>query len=144
MFFIGFKTPPRTDDEGWPHAIGGIELGSDSDGFASDLSSWSQRDYEAQWREGIARLAAGECSSALVTSYAGPGTAFHSMWPMWRLGSAVVFTERLVPGDAIHEPDIAGSFYRSVGERRSHTEDDEPISEWLVPFSDVLSFLAST
>ena len=143
MFFIGFKTPARTDEEGWQHAIGGIELGSESDGFASDLSSWSQRDYEAQWREGIARLGAGERSSALITSYAGPAAAFHFMWPMWRVGKDIVFTERLVPGEAIQASNIAESFYRAVGERRSQSEDGEQISEWLVPFSEVLSFLAS-
>lgn len=144
MFFIGFKTGPRVDDEGWRHALGGIELGSVSDGFSSDLSSWSQSDYEAQWREGIARVAAGESSSALVTSYAGPQAAFHFMWPMWRVGTDIIFTERLVFGDIIHEPGVVASFYEAVGERRPLSEDGEPISEWIVPFSEVLRFLADT
>jgi hypothetical protein len=104
---------------------------------------WLQRDYEAQWREGIARLAAGEGSSALVTSYAGPSAAFHFMWPMWRLGKDVIFTERLVPGEAIRASNIAESFYQAVGERRSQSDDGEPLSEWVVPFSEVLSFLAN-
>ena len=62
---------------------------------------------------------------------------------MWRVGKVIVFTERLVPGEAIQAPNIAESFYRAVGERRSQYEDGEQISEWLVPFSEVLSFLAS-
>lgn len=142
MFYIGFKTGPRTDSEGRRHAIAGIELGSDSHGFATDLSAWTAQQYELQWREGIARLAAGAASSALVTSYAGANAAFHSMWPMWRVGTDIVFTERLVPGEAIPASDIAEAFYRAVGERRSYSDDNEPISEWTVPIADVLSFLA--
>lgn len=143
MFYIGFRTGPRVDAEGWRHALGGIELGSESDGFTADLSTWSPRDYEAQWREGIARLAAGEESSALITSYAGPEAPVHSIWPMWRVGTQVVFQEHLVPGDAIEGPNVVDAFYRAVGERRSRSEGS-PISEWTVPFSDVLAFLASS
>jgi hypothetical protein len=141
MFYIGFKTGPRTNDEGWLHAIGGLELGADSESFEADLSTWSPREYESQWREGVARLAAGAESSALVTSYAGPGAALHFMWPMWRVGDRIVFTERLVFGEAIKDGDVAAQFYGAVGERRSHTENGDPISEWIVPFSDVLAFL---
>lgn len=143
MFYIGFRSAPRVDDEGWRHALGGIELGSESDGFAADLSTWTINDYESQWREGIARLAAGHSSSALVTSYTGPHGAVHWMWPMWREGKQVVFHEQLVPGDAVATSDITGSFYAAVGERRTHSDDGEPVSEWLVPFADVLAFLTS-
>lgn len=142
MFYIGFKTAPRMDSEGRRHASGGIELGSDSDGFVADLSVWSPQEYEAQWREGVARLAAGERSSALVTSYAGAGAAFHFMWPMWRVGTDVVFSERLVPGEVIPDTGIAEAFYRSVGERRPYSDDGDPISEWIVPLAEVLAFLA--
>jgi contact-dependent growth inhibition (CDI) system CdiI-like immunity protein len=142
VFYIGFKTGPRVDGEGWRHAVGGIELGSDSDSFYSDLAAWTLADYEAQWREGIARLAAGERSSTLVTSYGGAGAAFHWMWPMWRVDDKVVFHERLVPGETVSEPNVSADFYAAVGERESRSEDGEPVSEWMVPFSDVLTFLA--
>jgi len=101
MFYIGFKSGPRMDADGWRHAIGGIELGAESDSFAADLGTWSPQDYEAQWREAIARLAAGQPSSALVTSYCGPRAGYHSMWPMWRIKDQVVFHEQLVPGDVV-------------------------------------------
>jgi hypothetical protein len=143
MFYIGFKTAARVDDEGWRHAMGGIELGSESDGFAADLGTWTMRDYESQWREGIARLAAGHPSSALVTSYAGPEAGFHMMWPMWRIGSDVFFHEHLVPADAIAEP-VAEHFYAAVGERQTHSDDGQPVSEWVVAFSDLLAFLANS
>jgi hypothetical protein len=143
MFYIGFKSGPRVDEEGWQHAMGGIELGAESDGFAADLGVWSPQDYEAQWREGIARLAAGETSSALVTSYGGPNAPFHSMWAMWRIGNQVVLHERSIPSEAVEEPTVAACFYAAVGEHRPHSGDGPPVSEWIVPFSDVLSFLTN-
>ena len=50
MFYIGFTTA-RTDEEGWRHAFGGLELGAESDAFVADLSVWGMSGYEAQWRE---------------------------------------------------------------------------------------------
>jgi hypothetical protein len=143
VFYIGFTTAPRTDDDGRRFALGGMELGAESDAFTADLQAWSVRDYEAQWREGIARLAAGESSSALVTSYAGPGNATHTMRPMWRLGNVVYFRDRLVFGRDIPPPRVAEQFYALVGERITVNDDDAAVSEWTVPFADVLSFLAA-
>jgi hypothetical protein len=90
VFYIGFKTGPRVDEEGWRHAVGGIELGSDSDRARRKPS------------------------------------------------------EHLVPGEVVTEPDVASHFYAAVGERRMNTGDGEPVSEWTVPFSDVLTFLAGS
>jgi len=131
------------DEEGWRHAFGGLELGSDSDGFTADLRVWTVRDYEAQWREGIARLAAGERSSALVTSYAGPGDVIHSMRPMWRVGNTVYLQDRVVTNRDIGPTNVAEQFYEIVGERSTHSDDGTPVSEWAVAFGEVLAFLAS-
>ena len=143
VFYIGFTTAPRTDEEGWRHASGGLELGAESDGFTADLRAWSMHDYEAQWREGIARLAAGEPSSALVTSYAGPGDVIHFIRPMWRVGQTVYLEERMVMDRDIAPPTAAEQFYELVGARSTNSEDGRPISEWAVPFAEVLAFLAN-
>ena len=143
MFYIGFTTAARTDEEGWRHASGGLELGDESDGFTADLSVWTVGDYEAQWREGIARLAAGEASSALVTSYAGSGDVIHFIRPMWRVGQMVYFQERIVMDRDVAPPNVAGHFYEIAGERFTESDDGAPISEWAVPFAEVLAFLAS-
>jgi len=142
VFYIGFTTA-RTDEEGWRHAFGGLELGAESDAFVADLSVWGMSGYEAQWREAIARLAAGKSSSALVTSYAGPGDVIHSMRPMWRVGNTVFIQERLVADRRIEPPNVADQFYALVGERSTVSEDGTPLSEWAVPFSDVLAFIAT-
>jgi hypothetical protein len=143
VFYIGFTTPVRTDEEGWRHAFGGLELGADSDAFAADLGVWTMSDYEAQWRAAIARLAAGKPSSALVTSYAGPGDVIHSMRPMWRVGNTVFFQERLVGDRNIAPPNVADQFYEIVGEHATRSDEGTPISEWAVRFPDVLAFIAT-
>ena len=123
--------------------LAGIELGDESDAFAADLRFWSVADYQAQWREGIARLAAGQPSTALVTSYRGGGAAFHSMWPMWRIGQTVYVQERLVLDDTVAATDVSQQFYDRVGERHTESDDGDAISEWSIPFADVLAFLAN-
>jgi hypothetical protein len=143
VFYIGFTTALRTDEEGWRHALGGLELGAESDGFAADLRVWTMREYEVHWREALARLAAGEASSALVTSYAGPGEVIHSMRPMWRVGKTVYFQDRLVLDRNIEAPRVAEQFYELVGERTTHNDEGKSLSEWTVPFADVLAFLAT-
>ena len=97
--------------------------------------------YEAQWREGVARLAGGHMSSALITSYNGPGAAFHSMWPMWREGITVFIQERLVLDDTIGHSNVAEQFYARVGPRRTTSDDGSPISEWALPLSQMLAFV---
>jgi hypothetical protein len=143
MFYIGFKTGPRLDENGWLHAVGGLELGTESDSFLADLRVWSQRDYEAQWREAIARLAAGAASSALITSFGGPDADVHFMWPMWRVKDQVVFHERLLTDAIVKAPTSVQDFYSAVGERVMVDEDNETISEWIVSFADVLTFLTN-
>jgi hypothetical protein len=142
MFYIGFTTRPRTDNEGRPHALGGIELGSDSGAFEVDLTVWSPQQYDDQWRAGGARIAAGATSSALITSYRGDDAESHAIWAMWRVGTDIIFAEQIVPGELIPASDVTDAFYRAVGDRRSTTDDGEPVSEWAVPFAQVLSFLA--
>src|SRR4051812_42878828 len=101
MFYIGFVSHPRRDDDGRRRARGALTLGDDSPEFDSDLTHWSPSEYLSQWKEGIARLAAGETSSALVTSYAGPGAASHEIWPMWRHGAIVSLRRQRLDGNSL-------------------------------------------
>ena len=72
MFYIGFITATRVDDQGAPYADGELSADAHRAPFRSDLRLWSKREYEKQWREGVARLVAGKHAAALVTSYRGP------------------------------------------------------------------------
>lgn len=142
MVYIGFTSGPRVGGNGWRHAIGEITLGDASEPFTADLHAWSMADYEAQWREGIARLAAGQGSSAFVTSYGGPDAVSHIIWPIWRTGATVVIQEQLVVDETISNADVSEQFYSRTGERRTLTGDGTAVSEWMLPFGDLLAFLA--
>lgn len=141
VFYIGFTSAARTDVEGWRHAVGALTLGSGTESFQSDLGAWSMEDYERQWREAIARVLSGSPSSALITSYRGPGADFHFVWPFWRDGATVVFQQRLLFTGEHAEPFDPSRVYEIVGERVTIDEDGQRVSEWVVPLGHLANFL---
>lgn len=141
MFYIGFTSAARTDDAGWLHAVGALTLGRATEGFESDLGTWSMADYERQWREGVARLLGGHTSSALLTSYRGPDAAYHFMWPVWREGTDAIFQERLLLTEQLDEPFTTDRLYEVVGERMMIDEEGQRVAEWVVPLGHLANFL---
>lgn len=141
MFYIGFTTAAQTDAEGWRHAEGELTLGEASEGFQSDLHTWSMPQYEAQWRTAVARPLAGQTESALLTSYRGPEAAYQFMWPMWRQGITVYLQERLVLAEDLAEPFDPARAWAAVGERMTVSEDGLPESEWEVPLGQLATFM---
>jgi hypothetical protein len=107
--------------------------------FVAALQHWTVADYERQWREGIARLAAGEASTALMTAYRGPGDRPHVMWALWRDESHVYIQEQTVlPAelDTLFDPRAP---YQQVGNRVAATEAGLPISEWRIELVHLLA-----
>jgi len=49
----------------------------------------------------------------------------------------------LVLDDTIAATDVSQQFYDRVGERHTESDDGDAISEWSIPFADVLAFLAN-
>lgn len=143
MFYIGFTTGARVDEDGWHYARGELTLGSAVEGFESDLGTWSMSAYEAQWRDALARLLSGAASAALLTSYRGPDAGYHFMWPMWREGTQVHFQERLLLVDELSAGFDLERVYEYVGERRTLSEEGQRISEWSLPLGQLATFLAS-
>ena len=139
MFYIGFISAPRVNDEGWAHAVGLITLGAHEESFEADLREWTTADYEAQWREGIARLAGGVPSSALITSYGGR-EGITRMWPIWREGATAYLQEHLVVPGETGPPLNPEHLYEQVGAHRTVSEDG-PVSEWEVPLGQLLAFV---
>jgi hypothetical protein len=117
VFYIGYVAHPRLDADGRRRVAGAITVGPDSPSFQSDLTYWSPSDYLEQWKEGIARLAAGEPRSELVTSYAGPDAASHERVSMRREGTTVVL-------------------------ERASNDGKGSVSEWRLPLGQLLAFLA--
>ena len=141
MFYIGFTSAAQTDEEGRRHAQGELTLDRDRAGFQSDLGSWSMREYEAHWRDAIARLMSGKSSSLLVTSYRGPGAGHHVGWPIWREGPTACFQERIFFADELPGPFDPATAYELVGERTTIDEDGDRRAEWRVPLAQLAAFL---
>jgi hypothetical protein len=141
VFYIGFTSGARVDNEGWQHARGELTLGSAVEGFESDLGTWSMGAYEAQWREAIARLLSGASSAVLLTSYRGPGAGYHFMWPMWREGSVVHFQERILFVEEIPDGFDPAQVYDYVGERITVDDEGRRVSEWSLPLGQLATFL---
>ena len=62
---------------------------------------------------------------------------------MWRIGGSVYIQDRLIVDRDIVSSDVAQQFYSLVGKRATHSDDGTPLSEWQVPFADVLAFLVN-
>jgi hypothetical protein len=144
VFYIGFTSAAQVDEEGWRCADGELTLGDASEGFQSDLHTWSMAEYEAQWRTAVARLLAGQSVSALLTSYRGPEGTYHSMWPMWREGTTVYVQERLLFTEALAAPFNPRQAWAVVGERTIVSEEGRPMSEWVVPLGQFATYMLDT
>jgi hypothetical protein len=122
VFYIGFTSAPRRDEEDWLHAVGALTLGPATEGFEADLGTWSIADYERH-------------------SYRGPEAAYHFMWPVWRVGTDAVFQERLLFAEQLTEPFVPSKVYDFVGDRVIVDEDGRRVSEWTVPLGQLANFL---
>jgi hypothetical protein len=140
VFYIGFVTGPRVDEDGWPHAEGEIVLGGFREGFQADLRFWDMPAYETQWRQAILRLVGGVPATALVTSYRGPGGAYHFTWPMWREGSTVHVQERIMFADQLGSAFDPQSPDEHVGDHAPVNAEGEALSEWHVPLGELATF----
>jgi hypothetical protein len=67
-------------EEGTSAVCGSIQIGDFKETFIVELSEWSTRHYELQWREAAERLVCGEAKSAFVTSFLPPSKSFYFVW----------------------------------------------------------------
>ena len=135
-----FPLPESHDDASFFR--GTITLGDFSEEFLAAAWMWDAERYKRQWRAAAHELVAERDRSAFVTSFIHPDAHHNVIWPAWRVGRLVYIQNHLLlrhtqPGvlDVDH-------IYRSVGARRTTSEDDEPISEWVVTLDDVAAFAA--
>jgi hypothetical protein len=69
-----------------PVASSRLDASSSGSGWICGIGPWTRK---AQWRGGVARLAHGAPSTALMTAYRGPGEEPHLLWALWREDSHV-------------------------------------------------------
>lgn len=132
----------RTSPEGLAYAE--IDLNGFKEAFQVDLSFWSRRDYETQWRQAVERIIAGESRSCLIASMPDPATAnFVFTWPMYALGDEVAVQNRVMFMDEIQGEFDPLNPYVHLGPRETLTEEGAPISEWRVSAGDLVRYLGS-
>lgn len=120
--------------------VGVIRIGDFEERFESSIEFWSAARYELQWSEAISRLHQKSPRSCLITSITDPANAnFLFWWPMYLVDQNVHFQNH-----ALFLSDVEGNFdpndpYRHVPDRSVTNEHGERISEWIVPFNDIVA-----
>ncbi len=137
VFRIRFFTPAVHDEDGWRHAGVELVLGDTRLIARADLDRWNPGDYVHQWNEGIARLARGASSTALMTAYRGRGDRAHLMWALWR-GATHLYIQEHAVLEAEFDPRAP---YAHVGEHIAATECGLPMREWRVPIDGLSAAL---
>ena len=131
-------TPPLIDAEGLSYAYGELRVADASLKFVVDLSAWRIADYERQWRDAIDRLVRGARSTALMTSYRGPGDRPHRMWALWRDENFVYFQDHIVVPADLDAPFDPSFPDVHVGARLA-PEQGSPIPEWRIELVHLLA-----
>jgi hypothetical protein len=132
------------DEEG---RVGLLVLGKHEERFAAHMWTWSEQQYADHWKSALVRALEGR-PSALVTDMRTPSQSSHLVWwPMWKIESELVFHNQLL---FFEQHKVQGShldidcLYNLVGARVSHNDEGTPLSEWIVPVSEVKAFLAGS
>ena len=153
MFWIGFTDEPLIKvDHQEEGRVGLLVLGDREERFVVHMETWPKGDYVFQWKLALKRVLSGK-PSALITDMYTPATSNHLVWwPMWKVGSQVLFHNQLLffekypmPYFRRHRgkvtPITIDWLYKLVGERESQSRDGTPLSEWTVPVHEIEEFL---
>lgn len=114
--------------------IGQIQIDDFRESFSSELSYWSQRDYEKHWVEASEYLRAGN-SVSFITSISEPKNAnFFRAWSCYPKNRELVFREQILFLDQLEPPFILTHPHKNPLPYESETEENEKISEWRTSF----------
>jgi hypothetical protein len=141
LFRIRFFSPAVVDANGWRHAGTELVLGDTRLCTLADLDHWNAADYLRQWNDGIARLAHGADSTALMTAYRGRGSRAHVMWALWRGATHLYIQQHAVLEDELDAPFDPAIPYAHVGGHVAATASRLPIPEWCVSIEDLSAAL---
>jgi hypothetical protein len=98
-------------------------------------NGWERHDYERQWLEAARRLVVGSSRTGFFTD------AFRFWWTAYRDGEHVYVQEMFI-GTERYQPEFGAPVpYHLIEDRRTHTGDGDPISEWEITMDDVRDFV---
>jgi hypothetical protein len=121
---------------------GAIRLGSFREEFLADISFWSRRDYECQWRDALNRIVTGKKRSCLLTSITDPRRAnFITWWPIYRTTEGLHVQNQHLFMKQLRSPFNPLNPYCHIPPRRSTTPSGDSISEWCLSVDDIRQFL---
>jgi hypothetical protein len=124
---------------------GAITLGDCSEEFVAPLVFWAAGDYRSQWVEAAWRIVNGQPRSCFVAAMReSPLGGLVFLWPAYKDGEVVYVRHKLLLPETVKGGFDPSNPYAQVDERRTLSEDGEPISEWQVSVEDVASFLRRT
>jgi hypothetical protein len=134
------------DDDGAPEStrFSEIVIGGFRERFLTDLSFWSEADYERQWREAVSQVMTLD-RAALMASMTDPSNAnFIRWWVMYREGETVMFQDQLFFMSEAKEPFVTSATSRFIHDRGSVSDTGYPVSEWSTTTSALRAFLRKT
>jgi hypothetical protein len=141
MFNIEFIREPQIEFGEWA-ARGRIALGDFSEEFVSPIVFWTVDNYRRQWCEAAERLLNGyEMSCFVAAMRESPLDGALFLWPAYREGEAVHLQHKLLLPELVKVSFDVMNPYAQVSERRTLSDDGEPISEWQVSIGDISRFL---
>lgn len=123
---------------------GSLDIGESNEKFEIPLSYWNKDKYISQWKFALSRLTNGEPCSAVVTTMYNPKTAnFIFWWVMYLIDNNVHIQNHVLFLDELDQPFDEEDLYSFIPERETHTEEGEPISEWVVGVTAIERFMDS-
>lgn len=128
--------------EGDKVAIGTIKIGGFTETFHASLSYWGRENYINQWREALKRLQEGQNKSALITTMYDPKASnFIVWWLLYRVNGEVKVQNHILFLEFLKERFNEQNMYGFIPNREVRTDENEPISEWVLELSDIEAFL---
>lgn len=146
-FSISFLSKPLSDsDRKRAEGIGEgayaeIVLGNYRERIIVPLPYWDKARYEAQWREALERILVQETSSLVVSIVNPEKSSYLFWWPMYRNNAEILVQNHLLFFHQLPEPFNLANLYSYIPNRRTHSEEGEPISTWTIHAGDVRAFL---
>ena len=110
---------------------GVIKIDDFEEAFESDLSYWSQTQYEAHWQQAKTAINSGR-SACFITSITNPKNSnFIRTWACHPINGKLVFQECILFLDELEPPFNINSPHLNLQPYESVSEDGEQISEWV-------------
>lgn len=121
--------------------VGEIQIDGFKEWFDSSLDWWSVNDYELQWKNAFARLLDHDTSCLVVAINDPACRKFVEWWPLYKFDNKIHIQNHIII-DSIYEerigdnPFTVQTCYNFIPKYRSHNENGDKISEWVIDWDE--------